>query len=91
MSSTTEKAVAMSKEDTVSKESPAASNRKSLEEDDEFEDFPADQWPAGTSLKDTNEFHTNLWEESWDDVEVDDNFTNDLRAEISRYKQEHQA
>lgn len=66
-------------------------NKKSLEEDDEFEDFPVDEWPAGSTLKESKEFHMNLWEESWDDVELDDNFTNDLRAELEKYKREHQS
>ncbi|CAB4253760.1 similar to Saccharomyces cerevisiae YDR363W-A SEM1 Component of the lid subcomplex of the regulatory subunit of the 26S proteasome [Maudiozyma barnettii] len=90
MSSTTDKPSTTAKEQITTTEKPVNQNKKTLEEDDEFEDFLVDQWPASTTLKDSKEFHTNLWEESWDDVEVDDNFTNDLRAEIAKYKQEHQ-
>ncbi|SMN19677.1 similar to Saccharomyces cerevisiae YDR363W-A SEM1 Component of the lid subcomplex of the regulatory subunit of the 26S proteasome [Maudiozyma saulgeensis] len=90
MSTTTDKANTTTKEEITITEKPTNQKKTTLEEDDEFEDFPVDQWPASSTLKESKEFHTNLWEESWDDVEVDDNFTNDLRAEIAKYKQEHQ-
>ncbi|GCE98882.1 hypothetical protein ZYGM_001722 [Zygosaccharomyces mellis] len=41
--------------------------RRTLEEDDEFEDFPVDSWNQEENLKETAS--TNLWEEDWDDVE----------------------
>lgn len=65
-------------------------HKKSLEEDDEFEDFPIDTWPAEESLRDATNAQTNLWEEDWDDVEVDDDFTKELKAELAKYKQQNQ-
>lgn len=53
-----------------------------LEEDDEFEDFPVEDWtqedatvPGGT---------THLWEESWDDDDENDDFTKALREELKK-------
>lgn len=89
MSATTQQQKTNTEQEITNTEKPTT-NTKSLEEDDEFEDFPVDQWPASSTLKESKEFHTNLWEESWDDVEVDDNFTNGLREEIAKYKQGHQ-
>lgn len=65
-------------------------HKKSLEEDDEFEDFPIDTWPAEESLRDATNAQTSLWEEDWDDVEVDDDFTKELKAELAKYKQQNQ-
>lgn len=65
-------------------------NKKTLEEDDEFEDFPVDSWPANTIQNDGEEIQNSLWEENWDDVEVEDNFTNELKAELEKYKASHQ-
>lgn len=66
-------------------------NTKTFEEEDEFEDFPADDWPSSATLTENANVQNSLWEENWDDVEVDDNFTNELRAELERYKKEHQS
>lgn len=65
-------------------------HKQSLEEDDEFEDFPVDTWPIDESLRSVKNGQTNLWEEDWDDVEVDDDFTKELRAELDRNKQQQQ-
>ncbi|CAI4059002.1 hypothetical protein SKDZ_04G5620 [Saccharomyces kudriavzevii ZP591] len=65
-------------------------NKRSLEEDDAFEDFPIDTWANGETIKSNTVTQTNIWEENWDDVEVDDDFTNELKAELDRYKLENQ-
>ncbi|KAL7751364.1 hypothetical protein RI367_003224 [Sorochytrium milnesiophthora] len=46
-----------------------------LEEDDEFEDFPAEDWAVDEEDKD--DIHN--WEDNWDDDDVDDDFTVHLR------------
>ena len=47
-----------------------------LEEDDEFEEFPADETNKdGEGLKES----TNVWEDNWDDDKVEDDFANQLR------------
>ena len=45
-----------------------------LEEDDEFEEFPAEDW-AG--LDEDEDAH--VWEDNWDDDNVEDDFSNQLR------------
>ncbi|KAI9141616.1 DSS1/SEM1 family-domain-containing protein [Paraphysoderma sedebokerense] len=52
----------------------------SLEEDDEFEDFPAEDW--NETQEDKEDVHA--WEENWDEDEVDDDFSNQLRAELQK-------
>ncbi|SCW02287.1 LAFE_0F03114g1_1 [Lachancea fermentati] len=61
--------------------------KKTLEEDDEFEDFPVDTWPDSETLRETSNVQTNLWQEDWDDVEVDDDFTKELQAELEKRQQ----
>jgi len=47
-----------------------------LEEDDEFEEFPADEASkAGDEDKDVN-----VWEDNWDDDRVEDDFANQLSS-----------
>ena len=46
-----------------------------LEEDDEFEEFPADS--ANKTLAEDKD--ANVWEDNWDDDNVEDDFANQLR------------
>jgi len=53
-----------------------------LEEDDEFEDFPVEDWtqeeaevPGG---------NTHLWEESWDDDDTNEDFSKQLKEELKK-------
>lgn len=57
---------------------------KTLEEDDEFEDFPEDgKW----SQKPTAHINpTSLWEESWEDEDNQDEFSVRLREELKKAK-----
>lgn len=89
MSTDVAAAQAQSKIDSTKKKNEEI-NKKSLEEDDEFEDFPIDTWANGETIKSNTVTQTNIWEENWDDVEVDDDFTNELKAELDRYKRENQ-
>ncbi|KAF2428802.1 hypothetical protein EJ08DRAFT_735377 [Tothia fuscella] len=53
-----------------------------LEEDDEFEDFPAEDWAEeDTELPSGNQ---HLWEESWDDDETNDDFSKQLKEELKK-------
>ncbi|CCF58539.1 hypothetical protein KAFR_0E03880 [Kazachstania africana CBS 2517] len=88
MSTTTDPVT--NKEPSISKDSEEILTKKTLEEDDEFEDFPVDNWPSSATLRESTQLQANLWEENWDDVEVDDDFANELKNELDRYKQEHQ-
>ncbi|XP_037019253.2 26S proteasome complex subunit SEM1-like [Artibeus jamaicensis] len=49
-----------------------------LEEDNEFEEFPAEDW---TGLdKDAH-----VWEDNWNDDSIEDDFSNQLQAELERH------
>ncbi|EJS42231.1 sem1p [Saccharomyces arboricola H-6] len=89
MSTDTAAGQAQTKIDSTKKKNEEV-NKRSLEEDDEFEDFPIDTWANGETIKSNTTTQTNIWEENWDDVEVDDDFTNELKAELDRYKRESQ-
>ncbi|CAK8672956.1 unnamed protein product [Clavelina lepadiformis] len=45
-----------------------------LEEDDEFEEFPAEEWSGGDKEPEI------FWEEKWDDDNIEDDFSNQLKA-----------
>ncbi|XP_054263649.1 26S proteasome complex subunit SEM1-like [Macrosteles quadrilineatus] len=51
-----------------------------LEEDDEFEEFPAENWTG----KDEDDADMNVWEDNWDDDNVEDDFNVQLRAELEK-------
>jgi 26 proteasome complex subunit DSS1 len=50
-----------------------------LEEDDEFEEFPAHEL-GRTETEEEKDM--NVWEDNWDDDVVEDDFSNQLRAEL---------
>lgn len=52
-----------------------------LEEDDEFEDFPVENWSQEETEAPNN---TNLWEESWDDDDTAEDFSAQLKEEIEK-------
>ncbi|KAI8575198.1 hypothetical protein K450DRAFT_262854 [Umbelopsis ramanniana AG] len=54
-----------------------------LEEDDEFEEFAAEDWEE--TEEDTEDAH--FWEDNWDDDDVEDDFSKQLRAELSKGSQ----
>merc|ERR1712108_80038 len=49
-----------------------------LEEDDEFEEFPAEEWEK----KDEDAGDVNVWEDNWDDDTIEDDFSVQLRSEL---------
>ncbi|XP_014676002.1 PREDICTED: 26S proteasome complex subunit DSS1-like [Priapulus caudatus] len=51
-----------------------------LEEDDEFEEFPAEDWTA----KEEDLDDVNVWEDNWDDDNVEEDFSKQLRAELEK-------
>ncbi|RMZ87519.1 hypothetical protein DV736_g5251, partial [Chaetothyriales sp. CBS 134916] len=56
-----------------------------LEEDDEFEDFPVEDWPQeDTEVPGST---THLWEESWDDDDENEEFSKQLRDELDKTNQ----
>lgn len=84
----------MSSEISTKESTPVVDNnealiKKTLDEDDQFEDFPIDTWPDSETVKATG-LADNLWEENWDDVDVDDDFTANLKKELETHKQQQQ-
>ncbi|KAI1764284.1 DSS1/SEM1 family-domain-containing protein [Hypoxylon sp. FL1150] len=72
---------------------PQEKSAAALEEDDEFEDFPVEDWPAEeteaaattTTTGGGNGTTTqHLWEESWDDDDTTDDFSTQLREELKK-------
>jgi len=57
-------------------------NLGSLEEDDEFEEFPVEEWVESNQDED----EVNVWEDNWDDDNVEDDFNNQLRAQLESQK-----
>ncbi|KAL4228771.1 PHD finger protein 13 [Mactra antiquata] len=51
-----------------------------LEEDDEFEEFPAEEWGGDEEDKQDE----NVWEDNWDDDNIDDDFSLQLRSELEK-------
>ncbi|KAK4945234.1 26S proteasome complex subunit [Elasticomyces elasticus] len=64
----------------LGQQKPAATQ---LEEDDEFEDFPVEDWPAEESDI-TKQGTTHLWEESWDDDDTSGDFAVQLKEELKK-------
>ncbi|KAL8704390.1 MAG: hypothetical protein Q9201_002459 [Fulgogasparrea decipioides] len=60
---------------TKDEQKPAAA----LEEDDEFEDFPVEDWPAEDQEVPEGGTSTHLWEESWDDDDTSEDFSKQLK------------
>jgi len=56
-----------------------------LEEDDEFEEFPAEKWEA----KDEDPTDVNVWEDNWDDDTVEDDFSIQLSKYQRKRKHSH--
>lgn len=50
-----------------------------LEEDDEFEDFPVEDWAKEEEVGAQKAGGTHLWEESWDDDDVGEDFSVQLK------------
>ena len=62
---------------------PTKKEQNLFEEDDEFEEFPAEEWDVhGEDVGDRQ-----LWEDNWDDDSVEDDFSCQLRAELERLGQ----
>ncbi|CAG7836398.1 unnamed protein product [Allacma fusca] len=51
-----------------------------LEEDDEFEEFPAESWTGNTE----EEEEVKVWEDNWDDDNIEDDFGKQLREELEK-------
>ncbi|KAJ5279867.1 hypothetical protein N7478_005239 [Penicillium angulare] len=56
-----------------------------LEEDDEFEDFPVEDWSQEDAEQSAaNGGNEHLWEESWDDDDAAEDFSKQLKEELKK-------
>ncbi|KAI1846655.1 hypothetical protein JX265_009042 [Neoarthrinium moseri] len=78
----------------------AQKSAAALEEDDEFEDFPVEDWPASeteaaaqqqaaagaasAATEGEGKGDNHLWEKSWDDDDTSDDFSAQLREELKK-------
>jgi 26 proteasome complex subunit DSS1 len=53
---------------------------EAIEEDDEFEEFEPAHWAAGEEVSED----TQQWQDNWDADDMDDDFTKNLREELSK-------
>ncbi|BDD54789.1 hypothetical protein MPDQ_006674 [Monascus purpureus] len=60
-----------------------------LEEDDEFEDFPVEDWPQEEAEQAANGNTVHLWEESWDDDDAAEDFSKQLKEELKKVEVAH--
>jgi 26 proteasome complex subunit DSS1 len=68
--------------ETKEEQKPAAAV---VGEDDEFEDFPADDWEQEeTEAAGESGTTKHLWEESWDDDDTSDDFSTQLKEELKK-------
>jgi len=87
-SSVTTKAAANDAKNGEAKDAPQKP-AAALEEDDEFEDFPVEDWTEeDTQLPGGN---THLWEESWDDDDTSEDFSVQLKEELKKVQANKQS
>jgi len=61
-----------------------------LEEDDEFEDFPVEDWAKEEEVG-SKTANTHLWEESWDDDDTTDDFSIQLKEQIKKMESQRKS
>ncbi|OZC11665.1 DSS1/SEM1 family protein [Onchocerca flexuosa] len=54
-----------------------------IEEDDEFEEFPQQDWQTKEGAEDEEEL--NVWEDNWDDEANENDFAKQLRDELAKH------
>ncbi|KAJ2492856.1 hypothetical protein IWW37_001028 [Coemansia sp. RSA 2050] len=54
-----------------------------LEEDDEFEEFEVEDWNEDAEDKED----ITLWDDNWDDDDLEDDFSKQLRVELEKVSQ----
>ncbi|KAJ5589117.1 hypothetical protein N7537_011795 [Penicillium hordei] len=72
----------------ATEQAPPQAKPQVLEEDDEFEDFPVEDWPQEeaeqTNGSTANDGSEHLWEESWDDDDAAEDFSKQLQEELKK-------
>ncbi|VDK48316.1 unnamed protein product [Anisakis simplex] len=70
------------KKDDKEKEEPKKIEMQSVEEDDEFEEFPLQDWQAKENAEEEEEL--SVWEDNWDDEAHENDFSKQLRDELAK-------
>ncbi|KAI9051136.1 hypothetical protein LZ554_005238 [Drepanopeziza brunnea f. sp. 'monogermtubi'] len=70
--------------DAAAKDNTTAKPTAALEEDDEFEDFPVENWTQEEAEVPGSSGNTHLWEESWDDDDTSEDFSAQLKEELKK-------
>ncbi|EJD35436.1 hypothetical protein AURDEDRAFT_175463 [Auricularia subglabra TFB-10046 SS5] len=95
----TSAAAAPPKDEAMKTDEPATkpTHIAALEEDDEFEEFPVQDWdPSETEMKrlgkaeagaDGQKVADSLWEDNWDDDDIEEDFSAQLRSELATVKE----
>jgi len=76
---------ASAKSAKVEDKEKAKSNLGALEEDDDFEEFPTEDWTTEDNASSGDAMQ--VWEDDWDDDDVEDDFSHQLRSELAKHAQ----
>ncbi|PHH59110.1 hypothetical protein CDD82_7893 [Ophiocordyceps australis] len=84
--STSSKSPAADADKNKTADAPEQKPNTTLGEDDEFEDFPIDDWPQEQTeaAEQGSGEAKHLWEESWDDDDNTDDFSAQLKEELKK-------
>ncbi|PRW60902.1 26S proteasome complex subunit DSS1 [Chlorella sorokiniana] len=63
-----------------------AEQQQQIVEEDEFEEFEAEDWDA----RQEDPKNQALWEQDWDDDNINDDFSHRLKAELAKQQQQGQ-
>ncbi|CAB3236768.1 unnamed protein product [Arctia plantaginis] len=57
-----------------------------LEEDDDFEEFPTENWGPEADAEDED---VSVWEDNWEDDIIQDDFNQQLRQQMDKLKDQN--
>ncbi|VDO69973.1 unnamed protein product [Heligmosomoides polygyrus] len=63
------------------KEAPKEKAKKAID-DEEFEEFPVQEWAE--KAEDADDDEVNVWEDNWDDETHESDFSKQLKEELSK-------
>ncbi|PIO74321.1 DSS1/SEM1 family protein [Teladorsagia circumcincta] len=72
----------MSSAITITKKETAKEKVKKAIDDEEFEEFPVQEWAE--KAEDGDDGEVNVWEDNWDDETHESDFSKQLKEELSK-------
>ncbi|RWS24038.1 26S proteasome complex subunit DSS1-like protein [Leptotrombidium deliense] len=69
------------KKDSINKDVKEKIDLGLLEEDDEFEEFPVEEWKGKGDDQELS-----IWEDNWEDDNIEDDFSKQLKSELEKQK-----